>query len=135
MRWWMLELATAATLVAIAVLLGPFIRRFGRTYLAEVFRSNPTTGKSFIVLTDVAYYLIFFAYILFTSRFEPPPDWETGITAGQLKVETARVGGILLIIGVLHGLNLMILAVIGRLLTLNRQLQLRLDRMQNPSGG
>ncbi len=34
----------------------------------------------------------------------------------------ARVGGILLIIGVLHGVNLLILPIIGRLLTLNRRL-------------
>ena len=45
------------------------------------------------------------------------------MNADQLQHETAvRVGGILLIIGVLHGLNLLVLPVIGRLLTLNRQL-------------
>ena len=59
-------------LVAIALWLGPLIKRFGRSYAADVFRANPRTGKSFIVLTDVAYYLIFFSYILFTVRFEPP---------------------------------------------------------------
>jgi hypothetical protein len=34
----------------------------------------------------------------------------------------ARIAGILLIIGLLHGINLLALPVIGRLLTLNRQL-------------
>ena len=71
MDWWILELLTAALLVALALWLGPFIKRFGKSYAADVFRANPRTGKSFIVLTDVAYYLIFFAYILFTVRFEP----------------------------------------------------------------
>jgi hypothetical protein len=33
-----------------------------------------------------------------------------------------RVGGILLIIGLLHGVNLLVLPIIGRLLTLNRRL-------------
>ena len=33
-----------------------------------------------------------------------------------------RIAGILLIIGLLHGLNLLALPVMGRLLTLNRQL-------------
>ena len=33
---------------------------------------TPAPGKSFIVLTDVAYYLIFTAYILFTAKFDPP---------------------------------------------------------------
>ena len=44
------------------------------------------------------------------------------MNADQLQHETARVAGILLIIGVLHGLNLLALPVIGRILTLNRQL-------------
>jgi hypothetical protein len=34
----------------------------------------------------------------------------------------ARIGGILLILGVLHGLNLIALPVMGRLLTMNRRL-------------
>lgn len=122
MDWWVLELMTTGLLVAIALWLGPFIRRFGRSYAADVFRSNPATGKSFIVLADIAYYLIFLAYILFTVRFEPARDWGQMVSAGQLQYETARIGGILLIIGVLHGVNLIVLPVLGRLFTLNRQL-------------
>ena len=71
MDWWILELITIGVLVAIAFWLGPLIKRFGRSYAADVFRANPRTGKSFIMLTDVAYYLIFFSYILFTVSFEP----------------------------------------------------------------
>ncbi len=122
MDWWIFEVLVTAVLIAIAIILGPFIKRFGRSYAAEVFRSNPTTGKSFIVLTDVAYYLIFSAYILFTTKFDPPTDWEDTVTAPQVQYGLARVGGILLIIGVLHGINLLILPIIGRLLTLNRRL-------------
>jgi len=122
MDWWIFEVLVTALLVGIAVLLGPFIKRFGKGYAAEVFRSNPGTGKSFIVLTDVAYYLIFTAYILFTAKFDPPSDWGDTVSAGQVQYGLARVGGILLIIGVLHGLNLLILPIIGRLLTLNRRL-------------
>ena len=72
MDWWILEIIVLAVLSVIALLLGPFIKRFGRSYAADVFRSNPSTGKSFIVLTDVAYYLIFAAYILFTTTIERP---------------------------------------------------------------
>ena len=64
MRWWLIELLTNVVLVAIAAVLGPFIKRFGRAYAADVFRANPRTGKSYLVLTDVAYYLIFSAFIL-----------------------------------------------------------------------
>jgi hypothetical protein len=122
MDWWILELITLAVLVVVAFWLGPLIKRFGRSYAADVFRANPRTGKSFLMLTDVAYYLIFFAYILFTVSFEPRDNWDETVNAAQLQFETARVGGILLIIGLLHSANLVALPVMGRLLTLNRQL-------------
>jgi hypothetical protein len=122
MDWWVLELLTTAVLAGMALWLGPLIKRFGRSYAADVFRANPRTGKSFIVLTDVAYYLIFFAYILFTVSYEPKGSWGDLVTPAQLQHETARLGGILLIIGMLHGLNLLALPVMGRLLTLNRRL-------------
>ncbi len=122
MDWWILELLTTAVLIGIALWLGPFIRRFGRSYAADVFRANPRTGKSFLVLADIAYYLIFTAYVLFTVRFEPHDNWGTLVGAAQLQHETARIGGILLIIGILHSANLLILPAIGRLFTLNRRL-------------
>lgn len=122
MDWWMLELLTTIFLVGLALYLGPLIKRFGKAYAADVFRANPRTGKSFIVLTDIAYYLIFLAYILFTVTFELPRDWGATVTGAQLQHEVARVAGIALIIGILHGVNLLALPVIGRLLTLNRAL-------------
>jgi hypothetical protein len=128
MPWWILELATNLALVAIAVWLGPFIKRFGRAYAADVFHDNPLTGKSYIVLTDIVYYLIFSAYIMFTVQFAPQQGWTNAIselvTAEQLTYEVARIGGILLIIGILHGLNIVLMPVLGRLFSLNR----RVDR-------
>ena len=100
MDWWIIELITNIVLVAIAIGLGPFIKRFGRSYAADVFRANPRTGKSYLVLTDVAYYLIFTSFILFTVTFVPPYEWLNS-TGEQLKHEVSRLGGILLIMGVL----------------------------------
>ena len=122
MDWWVLELLWFVGMVFLALWLGPFIRRFGKSYAADVFRANPRTGKSFIVLMDVAYYLIFFAFILFTVQFEPDADWGQTVNANQLQACTVRLGGILLIVGVLHGLNVLMLPIIGRILTLNRRL-------------
>jgi hypothetical protein len=130
MDWWVLELLTDAVLIGIAFWLGPLIKRFGKSYAADVFRANPRTGKSFIVLTDIAYYLIFISYIMFTMRYAPAANWGQTVNAAQLQHETARVAGILLIIGLLHGINLLALPVMGRLLTLNRQL----DESAPPSG-
>ncbi len=120
MPWWSIELVTDIVLVALAVGLGPFIKRFGRAYAADVFRANPRTGKSYLVLTDVAYYLIFTAFILFTVTFDPPFDWRRS-TSAQLEHEAARVGGMLLIMGVLHAANVVALPVIGRLLAGGRR--------------
>lgn len=122
MDWWIYEIIVFAVLVAIALALGPFIKRFGKSYAAEVFRSNPGTGKSFIVLTDFAYYLIFTAYILFTTKIDQPSDWSDTVNGEQVQYSVVRLGGILLILGALHGINLVLLPVIGRLLTLNRRL-------------
>ena len=114
MPWWVVELITNIVLIAIAIALGPFIKRFGRAYAADVFRANPRTGKSYLVLTDVAYYLIFTAFILFTVRFEEHPAWFT--RSAQYEHEVARIAGILLIMGVLHAANVVALPVIGNLL-------------------
>ena len=128
MPWWILELATNAALIGIAVWLGPFIKRFGRAYAADVFHDNPATGKSYIVLTDIVYYLIFAAYILFTMQLAPNEGWNNDlsrvVTPQQVQSELVRIGGILLIIGVLHGLNIVLMPVLGRLFSLNR----RVDR-------
>jgi hypothetical protein len=122
MDWWVLELITLAVLLGLAFWLGPFIKRFGRSYAADVFRSNPRTGKSFIVLVDIVYYLIFTAYIFFTVRFEPEVGWGDTVGPEQLQFEVSKIGGILLIIGLLHGLNLLLLPVLGRLFSMNRRL-------------
>jgi hypothetical protein len=132
MDWWVLELISFVGLVVLALWLGPFIRRFGKSYAADVFRANPRTGKSFIVLMDVAYYLVFFAYILFTAHFEPDTGWAQTVTPAQLQATAVRFGGILLIVGLLHGLNVLTLPLIGRLLTLNRQLEDRLPESSPP---
>jgi len=122
MDWWVLELMTNGLLVGVALWLGPLIKRYGKSYAADIFRANPRTGKSFIVLTDIAYYLIFFSYVLFTVSFQVKGGWGQTVGGAQLQHEVARVGGILLILGVLHGLNLIVLPNMGRLLTLNRRL-------------
>lgn len=119
MPWWTIELITNIVLVALAVGLGPFIKRFGRSYAADVFRANPRTGKSYLVLTDVAYYLIFTSFVLFTVTFVAPSNWKLS-TGEQLQHEVARIGGMLLIMGVLHALNVVALPIIGGLLSHNR---------------
>lgn len=129
MPWWILEVGTNLVLLAIALWLGPFIKRFGLAYAADVFHDNPLTGKSYIVLTDIVYYLIFAAYILFTVHVAPQESWKNAIsgkvTAEQVTFELGLLGGILLIIGILHGLNIVLMPLLGRIFSLNRRLPSR----------
>lgn len=123
MDWWVLELIVTGVLVAIVFVLGPLIKRFGRSYAADVFVGNPRTGKSYLVLMDIAYYLIFVSYILFTTTFEPRSGWSDTVNAQQMQDELVRIGGMLLIMGILHGFNVLILPIVGKLFSLNRRIE------------
>ena len=123
MSWWAVEIATNVVLLAIVFGLGPLIKRFGRAYAGDIFRANPRTGKSYLVLMDVAYYLIFTAYILFTVAIEPRPEWRGASLGTQIESEMIRIGGMLLLMGLLHGFNVLSLPLVGRLLGLTRQLE------------
>lgn len=122
MKWWTLELITATVLVLIVVVVGPLIKRFGKSYAGDVFRANPRTGKSYLVLMDFAYYLIFGAYILFAVRFTQDTGWEATVNGEQLRATAARTGGLLILMGLLHGLNVLSLPIVGRLFSMNRRL-------------
>lgn len=122
MDWWILELVYVGVVIAAVALMGPLIKRFGKAYAADVFRANPRTGKSYLVLMDIAYYLVFGAYVLFTIKWEPDTDWDVEVNAAQLQASVVRLGGMLLLMGLLHGVNVLSLPLIGRVFTLNRQL-------------
>ena len=87
-----------------------------------MFRANPRTGKSYLVLMDFAYYMIFGAYVLFVIKWEPDQGWEQTVNAERLQGSVVRVGGMLLLMGLLHGLKVLTLPMIGRIFALNRQL-------------
>ena len=123
MDWWILELIVTLLLVVILAILGPLIKRFGRSYAADIFRANPRTGKSYLVLMDFAYYLIFTSYVLFSISFERELGWGEEVGADQLESAAVRVGGMLLLMGILHGLNVISLPIIGRLLGMGRTLE------------
>jgi hypothetical protein len=122
MDWWILELIVVAVLVAVVAVLGPLIKRFGKAYAADVFQANPRTGKSYLVLMDFAYYMIFGAYVLFVIKWEPDTGWGQQVNADQMQASVVRLGGMILLMGLLHGLNVLTLPIIGRVFTLNRRL-------------
>lgn len=122
MDWWILEVIFVAVMFAVIGALGPLIKRYGKAYAADVFQANPRTGKSYLVLMDFAYYMIFGSYILFVVKWEPDTGWADQVNADQVQASVARLGGMVLLMGLLHGLNVLSLPIIGRVFTLNKRL-------------
>jgi len=118
MDWWILEVIKILVLSILAVGLHQLIRRFGKRYVADIFGSSPEIGRAFIILADVAYYLIFVAYILFNLRLERQKEWAATVNASQLEGSVFSVAGICVIIGVMHGFNVFVLPFIGGIFTL-----------------
>ena len=110
-----LAFLTTAVMVTIVVVMGPAIRRFGETYEREVFAGSPETGTQVLKLLDIAYYLIFGAFILMTLFFEPPSELEPWVRQfpDHLYFEMSRLGGLLLAMAVLHIVLLLSLPVVG----------------------
>ena len=122
MDWWIGELVKTLALVILALGLHRLIRGFGRTYTANIFDSTPQIGRVFLILADVAYYLIFAAYILFNIHFERAESWGDTVNASQLENMVFSIAGISLIIGILHGVNVFVLPFIGSILALRERL-------------
>ena len=137
MDWWIGELVKTLTLVILAFGLHRLIRGFGRSYTANIFDSTPQIGRVFLILADVAYYLIFAAYILFNIHFkrakayfisdvvEHVGGWGVGgdtVNASQLENMVFSIAGISLIVGILHGVNVFVLPFIGSILALRERL-------------
>ncbi len=116
--WWAVEVLTAAVLMTVVLILGPLIRRFGEHLTLEVFRSNRETSRRFLNLLDIAYYLVFGAYIIMTTSFTTPSDWG-GELAALLEWELIRVGGLFLLMGVLHAITIAVLPVMGLIFASN----------------
>ena len=132
MDWQTLELLKIVVLTGMAVELHQFIRTFGKNYTANIFEATPEIERNFRVLADVAYYLIFAAYVLSSVHFEKVyrtlPDgsrvdvWADQVNAAQLGDVVSSVSGICLIIGILHGINVFGLPFIGSILALRKKL-------------
>lgn len=113
MPFWMLEVVQAVLLVGLALGVQRAIRRSGRAYATEVFEHSPKIGEAFVLLADIGLYLIFAAYTLFNVSIE---SGRTNATAADFGEIVASVGGIALIIGILHLLNIVFLPLLAGLM-------------------
>ena len=110
--WPAMELIEVITLTAVAVIIAPAIRRFGRGFADDLWTTEPATPRAMLQLLDVAYALIIAGYVLTTTQFEH----EAGVTlavAEQLHEAAERLGGELLLIGLLHAMTMMALPLVA----------------------
>ena len=105
-----LEFVLLATLVAV---LGPNIRRFGRGYVTDILHSSPATGARLLGLLDTAYYLVFSGYLLVTVRLVEPSVYAAWSIGQQGQESALRIGGLLLVMGLLHGATLVVMPLVG----------------------
>ncbi len=115
-----LEVLTTVVMILIVVLVGPAIRRFGEHYEKDAFGSDPEVGAHVLRLLDLAYYLIFGAFIVITLVFDPALVFEErfavlrdGWLAVWIRGELVRVAGLLLLMGLLHVALLVALPIAG----------------------
>lgn len=118
MPWWTVEVLTVAILITILVVFGPLIRHFGVGLTDEVFRSNRVTSLRFLAVLDIAYYLIFSAYVLMSTNFAPQRWWR-GRLMSQLQSEVERIAGMFMVMGLLHAITIAVLPVVGLIFSSN----------------
>jgi hypothetical protein len=106
-----MELIETIALVALVIVLGPAIRRFGRGYAHDLWPAMPGMATSLLRMLDVAYVLVFGGYILLTVSFDFSRS--TTIIAEQVEDMSWRVGGLVLTMGLLHAATIMTLPVIA----------------------
>lgn len=106
------ELGTLVVMILVIVSVHVLLRRLGSRYVARLFTNSPGAGRSFLALGDVAYYLIFLSYAFFTTSFDSLSG-ETFTDQAQRSVN--KLAGLMLIMGVMHGLNLLLLPVLAKL--------------------
>jgi hypothetical protein len=119
-----MELIETIALVALVVVLGPAIRRFGRGYAADLWPVTPATAAALLRLLDVAYVLVFGGFILMTVDFDFASSGRPAVECVlssvechtvQSQIESAciRLGGLILVMGLLHAVTIVVLPVVA----------------------
>lgn len=118
----MVMVETIALVVLVAVL-GPAIRRFGRGYAADLWPATPATATALVKLLDLAYVLVFTGFILMTAQLDLDAPAHAGeclladvdclTVASQVRSAAERIGGLMLIMGLLHGVTIVVLPVVA----------------------
>ena len=116
-----MELIETVALVVLVAVLGPAIQRFGRGYATDLWPATPATATALLRLLDVASVLVFVGFILTTAQldFDVPgradcllADADCTVGA-QVQSALQRVGGLILVMGLLHAVTIGVLPVVA----------------------
>jgi hypothetical protein len=119
--WRAMQVIEMVVLLALIVGLGPALRRFGGTFVAGVFRANPPTGRAFLALLDVAFYLVTVGYVFVSTNLADATAQDAAALASQFGDAALRIGGLLLVMGVLHVATVITLPLLGVVFTSGRR--------------
>lgn len=120
-----LQIIQLAALTVLVAVLGPAIQRFGRGYATDLWPSSPATATALIRLLDVAYVLVFAGYILLTTQLDLETSeavlgncrrWDVDCAdylPDQMRYTAMRIGGLVLVMGLLHALTIIVLPVVA----------------------
>ena len=108
-----MEALEIVVMVSLLLVLGPAIRRFGRGYAQDLWPNNTTMPRSLLRLLDIAYFLVGMGYVLVTTEFQFGDGLLDDRLAGQLEAAGMRIGGLLLLLGLLHAATLFVLPIVA----------------------
>lgn len=102
--YYAIYLGACATVIA---LLGFILHRSGAIFLNNAFAGNHTLARAVGTLLDTGFYLLSLGYVGLSCV----PDWEINDHATLAKSVIGKIGGLLLVLGIGHIFNMLLLAL------------------------
>ena len=104
--------------IALTIWVGRTLHKNGRVFLVDVFAGNEALADSTNHLLVVGFYLVNLGYVAFALTLgHDVPDLRRSIEA-----LSGKVGGVLLVLGLMHFLNLYVFSRVRRRANLGRAL-------------
>ena len=110
MEFALFQMIKLTVLTAMAVALQQLFRHVGKPLVSELFEARPTVGRGLVALSDIGFYCLYAAYIVFNLQVN---DDGAGLSADEIQSGVHSVGWFFLTIGFLHCCNLAFLALVG----------------------
>ena len=107
---WAFEMVIVASKIALVLALGPSLSRLGQPLIADVFRLDPATGRRFLRLLNLAFYLFLSGMVLVEAH---PQGWDRMFAAEDWWMWRDSMAVFLLAMGIAHAINIAALPMVG----------------------